>query len=297
MQALQSMAAIGNTPILVLMARKGGVGKSTLATLLARVYASSGLSVTLADLDPQGTSTQVLGQGPDGHGDPDALGACLLAGRPVKHLVRETGTDRLRVLPASERLTVFETQLAADPMGVAKIQRSLRSLASSDAELVIVDTPPTLGAFTFGALTAAQWAAIPTLCEHPSILTLPSALRTVAEAQTMNESLRVLAILANRLDRATRHGMSALQTLQQAFPADLARTVIPRAVAITDSMRPGCVLDPASSVMNAVTLLAEELLERMQGDAATDAVVAGNELVDCNAVDAAKGLGGQGDVR
>ena len=37
--------------------QKGGIGKSTLARLLAREYAASGWNVKIADLDPgQGTS-------------------------------------------------------------------------------------------------------------------------------------------------------------------------------------------------------------------------------------------------
>jgi len=257
--------------MLVLMARKGGVGKSTLACLLARIYADNGLRVILADLDPQGTSTEVLA--PDAGVDVAELGERLTAGQPLGSLVCETVVEGLRIVPTAEGLTVYETQLAGHPMGVAKVRKALESLKECDCDLVVVDTPPTIGAFTFGALAAGTWAVIPTLCEHPSVRTLPSAFRTVAEAQTMNQDLRVLAVVANRLDRATRHGLSALRTLQEAFPEHLAKASIPRAVAITDAMQPGCPLNPDAPVMTAVTALAEELLERMR----TVGVVQGEE--------------------
>ncbi len=46
---------------------KGGCGKTTIATNLASYYASKGLSVTLVDHDPQGSSTQWLALRSDEH--------------------------------------------------------------------------------------------------------------------------------------------------------------------------------------------------------------------------------------
>lgn len=46
---------------------KGGCGKTTIATNLASYYASRGMSVTLADHDPQGSSTQWLSLRSDEH--------------------------------------------------------------------------------------------------------------------------------------------------------------------------------------------------------------------------------------
>ena len=45
------------TIIVGCVSQKGGVGKSTVARMIAREYASAGWSVKIADLDSQGTST------------------------------------------------------------------------------------------------------------------------------------------------------------------------------------------------------------------------------------------------
>ena len=48
---------------------KGGVGKTTLASTLARLYADEGRTVLAADVDPclRGTDSPVGGQWPDRH--------------------------------------------------------------------------------------------------------------------------------------------------------------------------------------------------------------------------------------
>jgi chromosome partitioning protein len=144
-----------------------------------------------------------------------------------------------------------------------KVAASLRSLAAADVDLIVVDTPPSLGPFTFGALLAARFALIPTLCEDSSVRTLTSAVRTVAETKAIHPDLEVLAIVANRFEQTTRHGVLALRTLQEAFAELLATTVVPKAAAITAAFQPGLPLDPRAAVYPTLVALAEELLARM----------------------------------
>lgn len=271
MQLLTSMHSMHAPPLLAVIARKGGVGKSTLASLLARMFALSGLRVLFVDLDPQGTATEVLV--PQLPPDVDRLGETLCKGASLLPLVCKTAAARLELVPTREGLTPYETQLSTDPMGVLKVKRAIESVQGNDYDLVVVDTPPSLGTFTFGALAAATWVVIPSTCEEPSVRTLPSAFAAVAEVRQLNPDLRILAVVANRLDRRTRHGLSSLETMRRAFPEHLARTVIPASAAIADSMRPGAVVDCRAQVNSVLVELAEELLGRMKtiATAETDA--------------------------
>lgn len=293
MQVLQSMVQTRNRPSIATIARKGGVGKSTLTCLLAAAYARSGLRVVVVDLDPQASTTRVLVD--EGPVHARALAERLLKGQDIAELGVPSCVDGLTVIGCAELLSVTESQLLADPLGVTKVVRSLASLDQLPSDLILIDTPPSLGPFTFGALMNCPHALIPTICEDSSVRTLGSAVRTVAETQVANPDLAVLAIVANRMERNTRHGTSALETLRAAFGPQLASTVIPKAAAIAEGFQPGLPFDERSPVNESIVALAEELIGRMAGQPVAaaapppDAGIDGDEVVagiDCNVRDA-----------
>lgn len=262
MQWLQSMNTCDHRPpCIASVARKGGVGKSALACLLSAMFAHKGLRVCFVDLDPQASATRVLPR--EQGGDADALGERLLAGRGLLDLQVPTVLQGVSLVPTCELLSVYEGRLLADPLGAMKVAASLRSLAAADVDLIVVDTPPSIGPLTFGALLAARFALIPTHCEDSSVRTLTSAVRTVAETKAINPDLEVLAIVANRFEQTTRHGALALRTLQEAFVELLATTVVPKAAAIAAAFQPGLPLDTRAAVYPTLVALAEELLARM----------------------------------
>lgn len=106
-----------------------------------------------------------------------ALGERLIKGQSIAELVVPSCIDGLSLIGAAELLSVTESQLLADPLGVTKVVRSLDSLDRLGADLVFVDTPPSLGPFTFGALMSCPHALIATICEDASVRTLGSAVR------------------------------------------------------------------------------------------------------------------------
>lgn len=283
------MTAKKSTAAVAIVARKGGVGKSTLAVLLGRGLASCGVRVGVVDLDPQATTTRVLS---NSNGPVQGLGERLCAGESIDDLCGQTMFESLTLVASSEALSLHETALATDPMGVPAVAQSLASILDIGLDLVLVDTPPSLGPLTFGALVASRWALVPSLCEDASIQSLPNALRAIGRARTVNPSLQVLGIVPNRLERSTRHGIAALQIMQRSFGDLLVRTAIPKAAAIADAIRPGCPLDPRSPAALAVAELVDELLLRMVGAARAAEV---DDRIDCNALDASVAAGSQTD--
>lgn len=108
-------------------ARKGGVGKTTVACSLASVLAYQGRRVLVVDLDPQSNAGYVLGV------DPTALGTAeLLSGNAPKPL---EAAPNLHVLPGGPDLTDHNIQ-TLDPEDLAD------AVAPLNYDVLIFDCPP-----------------------------------------------------------------------------------------------------------------------------------------------------------
>lgn len=112
---------------IAIAARKGGVGKTTIACGLASVLSTQGLRVLLIDLDPQSNAAYVLGV------DPIAPGTAeLLSGKTPLPL---EATANLHVLPGGPELGSALIQ-SLHPEELAEATTSL------DYDALIFDCPP-----------------------------------------------------------------------------------------------------------------------------------------------------------
>ncbi|MGL5923974.1 ParA family protein [Chroococcidiopsis sp.] len=126
-------------------ARKGGVGKTTVACSLASVLAFQGKRVLVVDLDPQSNAGYVLGV------DPTALGTAeLLSGNAPKPL---EAAPNLHVLPGGPDLTDHNIQ-TLDPEDLAD------AVAPLDYDVLIFDCPPGVEYLERLGLVAADVALV-----------------------------------------------------------------------------------------------------------------------------------------
>ena len=169
--------------ILVLFDNKRGVGKTSLVYHLAWMYAEFGLNVVAVDLDPQANlSAMFLAEDrleelwPDGDHPQTLLGA-------VTPILRGTGdiadphvepiSSRLGLVVGDLGLARFEAKLSAAWPGcmdrdeaafraVSSFYRLIRKAADArQADVVLVDVGPNLGAINRSALLAANSVVVP----------------------------------------------------------------------------------------------------------------------------------------
>ncbi len=138
--------------VVAVLNQKGGVGKTTVTLGLASAAAAAGHRVLVVDLDPQGSSTWVLGIDPA----EVEFSSAEVMGRlaATKAMVPSAWGGEVWVIPASPRL------LAKDHGGSPLRLREALAAVSDQFHAVLIDCPPSLGALSASGLTAADHAVI-----------------------------------------------------------------------------------------------------------------------------------------
>jgi len=137
--------------IVALLNQKGGVGKTTVTLGLASAAAEAGHRVLVVDLDPQASSTWVLGVEP---GEVEVSTAEVLGKVAPDSAIMETSWGpNIHLMPASNRLQPREH-------GKPHRLRAVLQQVSERYDAVLIDCPPSLGNLTMSGLTAADHAII-----------------------------------------------------------------------------------------------------------------------------------------
>lgn len=173
-----------SAPILTFFNNKGGVGKTSLVYHLAWMFAAFRKRVLVLDLDPQANMTAAM-LSPDtiekiweDDEDGSTIFKCVrpitkfgdIAQPKLQHISQD-----LYLLPGDVALSRFEDVLSSEQpkaLGVKDLYRPLKILSSFwqvaqmgaeriDAELILVDIGPNLGAINRSVLTATDFVAIP----------------------------------------------------------------------------------------------------------------------------------------
>jgi cellulose biosynthesis protein BcsQ len=197
--------------IVTVVNQKGGVGKTTVTLGLAAAAASSGRDVLVVDLDPQASSTWVLGlDGPVESSTADVLSgtSTSLAAVTSPWSGADAGyglTGTIDVIPASSRLQDLDD---GDPSALFHaLELHLTTAPSSPQryDAVLIDCPPSLGNLTRNALTAARHALI---VVEPSALGL-RGIGGVADViddvwDRSNSELELAGVVLNRVPATSR---------------------------------------------------------------------------------------------
>jgi chromosome partitioning protein len=183
--------------IVAMVNQKGGVGKTSVTLGLASAAMSAGHRALVVDLDPQASSTWVLG------GDPSTVAPSVAeilteggAGVAVRAVLPSGWGDGVDLLPSSNGLA------HADPTRARELTRLRRALAglAEDYDAVLVDCPPSLGHLTVAGLAAADLAVI---VVEPSALGL-RGINAVADAidgvwERQNPQLDLAGVIVNKV--------------------------------------------------------------------------------------------------
>ena len=144
------------TTIINVANQKGGVGKTTTAVTLGHGLSLAGRRVLIVDLDPQGHVAFALGMKKT-----NGLSRLLVESEPL-HKVAEVARPNLDIIASDktgEAVGRYVTTLNFRELVIKK------ALKGSTYDVIILDTPPSLGVLHVAALVAVSYThlTLPTI--------------------------------------------------------------------------------------------------------------------------------------
>lgn len=217
---------------------KGGSAKTTTSLHLAHFLALQGYRVLTIDLDPQASLSAMFGAQPEiDVGDNETIWAALRYDelrRPMREIIRKTYFDGVDLVPGNLEVMEFEYDTPrvlargakTDSLFFERLGLAIDEV-EADYDVVVLDTPPSLGYLTLGAIYAST-GMIVTI--HPAMLDVASMsqfllmmgdlINVIAgENATMRQDFfRYLVTRNNPYDKPQTEIVSMLRTL---FPDDV----------------------------------------------------------------------------
>ena len=255
--------------VIAVVNHKGGCAKTTTAVNIAAALAvgneEMGIAarrVLLVDLDPKGNVATTFGidkksLGPTMNelfkggvdGSPVTLNECLLGPEVLTGAMRESwklhnperkrgppkgiSIDNLWLLPADLDLSGVEIDLATRIGRENRLKLALQE-SVGHFDVVIVDTPASLGLLTINALAAANWVLIPIQAEFYALEGMGQLMNAVRDVQkAINPNLRLFGIALTMVQTNSNLGETVAERARKHFGDRVFETAIQRSVAVS----------------------------------------------------------------
>ncbi|MFA5975721.1 MAG: AAA family ATPase [Elusimicrobiota bacterium] len=251
--------------ILAIANQKGGVAKTTTAVNLAAFLGHMGKQVLLIDLDPQANATSGLGI--DRDKVEKSIYNVLIGQESLESIIIESPTSGVSVAVSTLGLVGAEVELVNTDRREFRLADAINQNASRNRyDLVIIDTPPSLGLLTLNAMTAADSVLIPMQCEYYALEGLAQLYKTIQLVRKKtNPSLAIEGLLFAMVDMRSNLTVQVMEEVKKFLKDKVYETVIPRNIRLAEAPgfgKPILSYDRSSKGADAYERLAKEFLAR-----------------------------------
>lgn len=235
--------------------QKGGVGKTTITRELGLALSFKGKRILLIDSDPQGNLTKSLVDG-DGEGLYDAFEGSAVDPMPVR--------ENLYLIAGDSRLSALEKRYLGEVDAYEKLTSVLGRYEGFD--LILIDSPPSLGIMTLNGLAAASHFVIPLRPALYSLQGTNDLLSSVAKVKkSLNENLSLLGVVLNDYLAGPVIARQIREEIEEGFGERVFRSVVSRTVKVEEAIasRRG-VVEGEGRIGSEIASLADEILARLE---------------------------------
>lgn len=218
------------TQIITIFNQKGGVGKTSLAVLLADYLEKTNRKVLLIDLDPQMNLSETFSDFQNLENE-NSLYDFFCATCKFQELPFEV-KDNVSLVASSKSLAQKSNEF-----GVEKLVKFLPEIQMilDEYEMVVIDAPPNVSSLSKLGLLLAKVVVIPFIPEVYGYEGIKDALNTVNEITPFNKHFDSVAVVANFVDKRKLNVQSNFFKLaEQELPDMLIPDKIPYLAAIKE---------------------------------------------------------------
>lgn len=183
--------------------QKGGSGKTTVTLNTAGALIQKGKQPLVIDLDPQGHATEGLGLEDAYDADGDTLRDLLLGQDASIGSVVCTSEEGIKLIPSHATLAA-KPRIESELESTEATKRAVRALSEFlnrvDADYVVIDCPPSLGALTDVGLLLAESMLIPVKASGTGTRALELLLTKKRALESEHDvSLEPVGVVANEV--------------------------------------------------------------------------------------------------
>lgn len=256
---------------LSLLARKGGVGRTTTVFNLASAWAKEGHRCLYLDLDSQASLSRcLLGSEVVETAHPGETLAGIFDARfdpEPEEVIRATQFENLSVVSSGDALEHFNVTNPAKSGSQQFVLREFLEEVKGQFDVTLIDTGPnTCGLLSWASLVASDFVLSPVLCDAFGTQSIISVQRLTEHVQTTaNPGLQIAGYFINM--RQKNAVMDAYeQTLRRVHGGQMLKTVLPLAAAYRQAVverTPLLMKKGRSKPVKTIIEFSEEVASRM----------------------------------